>query len=541
MHTTLIALLLSCAAPSQAALPPQANLLAKPAATDRPREVRMAGGDIESQPPPKGMVLVPGGDTIVGVEADRVEKLGDRNPTKMAEIAAETPRHVRQVESFYVDSTEVTNLQWKVFLDATGRKPSETLTAIGWPNGRIPAGEEYFPVTNVNLPEIAEYLRWCGKRLPTESEWTRAARGDDDRDYPWGGAWNSKLAQYGASMPPRPVQVGSYPKGASPFGVLDMAGNVFEWTDTAFEPFEGYKPVKYKVSKGREFLTPNFNSTSLVVKGGCYISPREDLRIDRRVSLQPRESDAGVGFRCARSFNDGVETLVHGYGKLLPTRIPSRADLDLQDVFAAEIISYLPDTPVPIVSGYRYLAFAHPSPKRQPGLSAMRRDGRDEPVTLGLLVTSEEMESPRLPPGEYVLAWKVAGESKKHKEKRLAAAKAERKGEEPPATPEAPASDGEGGDGGLAPWPFAKSVSEILEDIDFPQDKDVILFLNVNNAVVGWAPAPEPVEEERSEVEFTHTEGGRQWLIEFSIDTVSRRVPRFQVPIKLRGPGLPVD
>ncbi|MHC5211551.1 MAG: formylglycine-generating enzyme family protein, partial [Planctomycetota bacterium] len=154
------------------------------------REIQRSTTGVNPGEVPPGMVLVPAGKVVIGTPVDEVEKLGQRDVIQMTEILAETPRHEVEVGAFMIDVTEVTNQQWKVFLEATGRDPSSILVEYGWPGGDIPPGQEDFPVTNVNIPEIRQYLSWCGKRLPTEEEWTRAARGDDERTYPWGDKWN---------------------------------------------------------------------------------------------------------------------------------------------------------------------------------------------------------------------------------------------------------------------------------------------------------------------------------------------------------------
>jgi len=504
-------------------------------ASDLHKEVKLSGDPANPQPP-YGMVLIPAGPVIMGTEVDRVPKLGQNNELQMREVAAETPRHSVEIDQYYLDAMEVTNLQWKVYLDATKREASDVLVEYGWPGGKIPDGQEYYPITNVSLPEIEDFLAWCGKRLPTEAEWTRAARGDDTRDYPWGERWNSKVVKYGGSPPLAPVAVSEYEDGQSPFGVLNMAGNVFEWVDSAFTPFEDFEPIPFKVGRERRQLTPDFDSRRRVAKGGCFVSTRDQARIDFRLSLDPNESDAALGFRAARSVHRGVEVIHSAYRRLLPPLIPTEAELDDTDIFAEERASYLEGSDGTIISGFRYLAFAHPKPKRQPGLARMRKSARDEPVTLGLISTSEGMESPALPPGEYVVAFKARGESKKHKEKRRNEKKDGRKSEP------APVAGGEGASpgGGLAPWPGI-AVNDVLEDIDFDQDADVFLFYNVNNAVVGWVRTGDILETAKDEVTWTSDSDGRTWEIQFSIDVIGKRVPRFTLPITLHGPGLGKD
>src|SRR5262249_55053970 len=157
------------------------------------------------------------------------------------------------------------------------RKPSPTLIEFGWPNGELPAGQEQFPITNVNLAEIKDFVTWCGKRLPSEIEWTRAARGDTENVYPWGDKWDAKLCRSAASSgQASSVAVGSFPNGASPFGVLDMAGNVFEWVDSPFKEYPGFAPLVLEQGKKKSVtITPQFNSTWRVIKGGSFTTVQQ--------------------------------------------------------------------------------------------------------------------------------------------------------------------------------------------------------------------------------------------------------------------------
>lgn len=170
------------------------------------------------------MVYVPGGDCLLG--SDDADADDDIRPQRHA-----------NVPSFYMDRTEVTNAAFKRF------RPSYT----------YPPGEDDLPVTNVTYIEAEAYAKWAGKRLPTEAEWEKAARGTDGRRYPWGQAWNLHLVATRAhgkanepllstkrsgqcSLGPSRVQpVGSVPEGVSPYGCLDMAGNAWEWVQGFYD------------------------------------------------------------------------------------------------------------------------------------------------------------------------------------------------------------------------------------------------------------------------------------------------------------------
>lgn len=132
--------------------------------------------------------------------------------------------------SYFIDKTEVTNKQFKQFLDGSGYKPQWPKNFLKhWENGTYPSGKANHPVVWVSIKDAQAYADWAGKRLPTEEEWQKAAQGDDNRDWPWGNIYDPKKANMD-SDDTKPV--GSYPGGASPTGCLDMAGNVWEWTNS---------------------------------------------------------------------------------------------------------------------------------------------------------------------------------------------------------------------------------------------------------------------------------------------------------------------
>ena len=139
-----------------------------------------------------------------------------------------------QVATFHIDRHPVTNAQFKAFVDATGYAPRDALNFLrDWRNGAPQPGWENKPVTWVSLEDARAYAAWAGKRLPHGWEWQYAAQGTDGRLYPWGDAWRDDAAQpvfRGRALPP-PADVGMHPAGASPFGVQDLVGHVWQWTD----------------------------------------------------------------------------------------------------------------------------------------------------------------------------------------------------------------------------------------------------------------------------------------------------------------------
>jgi len=204
-----------------------------------------AGSDYPNAAAPEGMVYVLGGVLRVGRDD------GDEN---------EKPAHVVNVKPFFIDRTEVTNDQYQKFIDAANYSAPPS-----WQDNRFPEGANTLPVTDVTWEDASAYATWAGKRLPTEEEWEFAARGSDDRRiYPWGEEWiaDASNTKSDENDQRQLAPVGQFPKGASPFGLLDMSGNAWEWTASEFKEYPGGK------------VTPPAGFKSLkVIRGGTYDSP----------------------------------------------------------------------------------------------------------------------------------------------------------------------------------------------------------------------------------------------------------------------------
>jgi serine/threonine-protein kinase len=221
-----------------------------------------------------GMVLVMGGTFNMGTDDPRLKT----DP----KFAVCEPAHPVNVNSFYLDDKEVTNEQYSTFIRKTGYGPPPS-----WKDGTYPPGESQLPVSNVSWYDATAYAKWAGKRLPTEAEWEYAARGTDGRLYPWGNDWSEQRSNSGEEHKGKPVAVGSYPKGASFFGVLDMAGNVSEWVDDEFKLYPGSSAKSQEVGLK-------------VYKGGSYAASKGDQVTFARWSDHPTVKYPDVGFRCAK-------------------------------------------------------------------------------------------------------------------------------------------------------------------------------------------------------------------------------------------------
>ena len=195
----------------------------------------------------------------------------------------EAPAHRVHCPRFRIGRTPVTNAEYRLFVDATSRPaPSH------WPGGAVPEERELHPVTYVSWADAAAFCRWAGGFLPTEAQWERAARGDDGRPWPWGDAPPTPAHAVFATTDTASVGLG--PDGASPFGALDLAGNVWEWTASALRPYP------YVSGDGREEGT---SPEPRVVRGGSFIHGAGEIRCSSRHGLLPGAVDHYVGFRLA--------------------------------------------------------------------------------------------------------------------------------------------------------------------------------------------------------------------------------------------------
>ncbi|MFZ5895760.1 MAG: protein kinase domain-containing protein [Myxococcota bacterium] len=201
------------------------------------------------------------------------------------------------LDAFYIDRTPVTNREFLTFLEVTGYRPTDPSGGRFVPhvlNGKLSKREEDHPVVYVSWFDARAFAAWAGKRLPSEAEWEKAARGSDGRKYPWGrGEPNEKRANYG-NKAGGTARVGSYPDGASPYGVLDLAGNVWEWCEDYDDPafYEDGPPNNPRNEHPSE---------RVVMRGGSYLFGVQALRTYARTSFDPHYRFAGGGFRCARS------------------------------------------------------------------------------------------------------------------------------------------------------------------------------------------------------------------------------------------------
>lgn len=265
---------------------------------------------------PEGMVRVPAGEFRMGAPADS------------GGLPDERPERLVFLDAFDIDRFEVTNEAYFRFVSKTGHRmpennnPATTL----WKDGRPMPGIERHPVVNVSWTDADAYCRWLGKRLPTEAEWEKAARGTDARRYPWGNQWDLSLANSASYWAGRTVEfnsgvdweafwikgegariakeqglngevltmpVGSFRDAASVYGLFDMAGNVAEWVH------DWYNPNYYPSASLTNPMGPDRGAIKSM-RGGSWLKPAVSLRTSDRDWGTMDSRPSGTGFRCAQ-------------------------------------------------------------------------------------------------------------------------------------------------------------------------------------------------------------------------------------------------
>lgn len=266
----------------------------------------------------RDMVLVPAGEFMMGTNEEEIPYLAKLYDERAKWFKREVPKHKVYVDAFYIDKYEVTNSDFEKFIKAGGYNNKEYWTDEGWEWKEIesvvkPAfwGNSNYnkpdqPVVGISWYEAYAYAKWRGGRLPTEAEWEKAARGTDGRLYPWGEAPADEGGVYRANYKSakrydedgfyHPAPVGSFPKGASPYGCQDMAGNVWEWCSDWFG-FEYYRQSPGKNPKGPP------TAPGRVVRGGSWRYLMVDLRCTFRFAVFPDVRLNFGGFRCVKGLN----------------------------------------------------------------------------------------------------------------------------------------------------------------------------------------------------------------------------------------------
>jgi formylglycine-generating enzyme required for sulfatase activity len=507
---------------------------------------------------PPGTVLIKGGRTKIGTEVKVIQKRILEDPTALQRAGAllsETPRHTVKVDPFFLMVNEVTNEQYEAFVRATGHQPPQSwispdsqkaaidgfLAAQGkkreeakaagepiperktfeldrwwhanWQQSEweIPEGTEHKPVVFVNHADSKAYARWAGMRLMTEFEYQRAVRGDSERTYPWGDDFvvDNAATRERPERESEPFLVGSFPGGASEEGVYDLAGNVWEWTDSPYKAFKGYKPLKLKVKKREINVQSSWDVDARVCVSGSIQNSKIAARATARRRLERIQRTQMVGFRCAGTPRLGQDIAITILDEELPTNVrPSDEDGKVQ--YRPELVLALdkwtladlgdgeseakdatatdktgmpvkatfpksastsPPPGYAVIEDYEYIAFIPASEARSANQTSLRKETvATQPLALGVLTTSYPILNPELPAGTYMVSFRGKGERKRRRTDKAAAP-------DPDADPDAaPAQDEPADDAD------AEMDDEFAWELELGLDSDVDNFVFYDNA-----------------------------------------------------------
>jgi len=260
------------------------------------------------------MVYIAPGQFVLGTSAAQIDAWVKEHPkAKRKWFKSEPPQCRVNLPGYWIGRTEVTNAQYLRYVRATGHR-----APVYWKGGKLPSGLEDFPVVYVTWEDAREYCEWAGGHLPTELQWQKAARGINGRVFPWGNQWDRKRCrnlmtgrQYRSKDEWRsalemwlkshdrvregPAAVGSYPADCSPYGCLDLAGNVMEWCA------DWYAADAYR-RYARGDLTPPRKGKERVLRGGSWDMPDPwDFRCAYGGRIVPDACSGVAGFRCAHA------------------------------------------------------------------------------------------------------------------------------------------------------------------------------------------------------------------------------------------------
>ena len=218
------------------------------------------------------MVAIPAGEFLMGSDQE-----------------AERPPHTVSVDAFEIDKFEVTNEEFERFVTETGYETGAEKAGEPQTWRTYAEGNPRHPVVKVTWNDAVAYCEWAEKRLPTEAEWEKAARGTEGYIYPWGNEWDPTKANTKDGGRRGTTVVGSFPEGGSPYGVIDMVGNVREWVSDW-----------YKAYPGSDYESPYFGEKYRVIRGGGWFEETELATTTQRFASSVEARNDDIGFRCVR-------------------------------------------------------------------------------------------------------------------------------------------------------------------------------------------------------------------------------------------------
>jgi ribose/xylose/arabinose/galactoside ABC-type transport system permease subunit/formylglycine-generating enzyme required for sulfatase activity len=261
--------------PTPTPVPPPPTPTPRPTPTPAPTSSEAEATEGPTPPPVTDiMIEIPAGPFTMGSDTGAED---------------EAPAHEVDLPAFEIDKFEVANADFAQFVEATGYQTDAEKEGRSkdWRNAA--QGKDNHPAVFVSWNDAVAYCEWLGKRLPTEAEWEKAARGTDGRMYPWGNGWDPSKANVKDTGLRGTAAVGSFGAGASPYGVEDMAGNVWEWTADWYEAYPG-----------SDYHSDYFGQRFRVLRGGAWFETADFVLTTVRNANSETAANDDLGFRCAR-------------------------------------------------------------------------------------------------------------------------------------------------------------------------------------------------------------------------------------------------
>ncbi len=346
----------------------------------------MAPMQAASQDAMPGLVPVHAGKTRLGAREEHTRALIASKPNDAQGLGSWVGNATPVVPAFYISPTEVTNEMYLRFVEDTGAMPPASWAQIdrelrleiiralqaetagakfddhqrgiwweeNWGLGKVewsvPPDQKLMPVGYISYLDAVEYCVWAGLRLPTEIEWVRSARSDQmDFEFPFGEEFDETKVAFEATKP-RGLGYKALPvaalDNASPFGCVDMVGNMWEWTDSGFSRLSGFASFEVETKVGRLPISPTFDASLKVIKGGSYTNPDFVCSIDSRTGIQKDFRASILGFRVASSTQpvwNAAHYAIHKVSGNVLKGMPERR-LDVDRVIGFEKREVVPDS-----------------------------------------------------------------------------------------------------------------------------------------------------------------------------------------------------
>ena len=429
-----------------------------------------ASAALDEIAPPPGTVFIEGGSTKIGTSLKDMKKLFEANPQLQKNAGgflSEVPRHNQTVDDFFLMVSEVTNEQYLQYVKSTESRPPltwaeesistartafleadaerrrkakeegravperQTFDEAAWwqqnwkdAEWEMPKDLATKPVVHIDYQDARAYARWAGLRLMSEVEYERAVRGKTERTYAWGDEFEP--GKYAATVEIRGVSdvfaVGSFPEGANEAGVMDLAGNVWEWTSSRYVAYPGWKHKKFTVGKGNLKkdidAPPSFSPDRRVVRGGSMQNSKFMARATTRGGFDRYQRASALGFRCAASTQQGLDfsvTLEDDIpNQIRPQTEDGPVEYDPEQVIALDRwVQGETESQVPgyaVIQSYDFILFTPSKSIFTTGAAEITKGAKDDIVYhLGFLATTQDMVEPALPAGTYLVALRGQG------------------------------------------------------------------------------------------------------------------------------------